>query len=95
LAFPAIQAAGEGYDVYAVTDASGGVSLEAHEIAIQRMIQAGVTPITWGVFAAELQRDWARLETVPDIGGVFAEHGGNMGTSFAWEMQLLATEPVK
>lgn len=49
LAFPAIQAAGEGYDVYAVTDASGGVSVEAHEMAIHRMIQAGITPITWNV----------------------------------------------
>lgn len=93
LAFPAIQAAGEGYEVYAVTDASGGISLEAHEVAIQRMIQAGVTPITWGVFPAELQRDWARTEHVESLANVLLEHGGSMGTSFAWELQLLATEP--
>ena len=67
LAFPAIHAAGEGYEVYAVTDASGATSLEAHEVAVQRMIQAGVTPITWGVFSAELQRDWAREATVPGL----------------------------
>lgn len=95
LAFPAIQAAGEGYEVYAVTDASGGVSLEAHEVAIQRMIQAGVTPITWGVYAAELQRDWARTESALNLSNVLLDHGGNMGTSFAWEMQLLATELPK
>lgn len=95
LTFPAIQAAGEGYEVYAVTDASGGASLEAHEVSIQRMIQAGVTPITWGVFPAELQRDWARTETVQELAKVLLEHGGNMGTSFTWEMQLLATEPPK
>ena len=93
LAFPAIQAAGEGYEVYAVTDASGGTSLEAHEIAVQRMIQAGVTPITWMVFGAELQRDWARTETVPGIGQVGIEHQGNVGVNFLWEQQLLATEP--
>src|SRR5882672_1449162 len=59
LAFPAIHALGEGYEVYIVTDASGGVSVEAHEVAIQRMVQAGAVPLTWTVFAAELQRDWA------------------------------------
>ncbi len=47
LAMPVIHALGEGYDVFAVTDASGGVSVEAHERAIQRMVQAGAVPITW------------------------------------------------
>jgi nicotinamidase-related amidase len=91
LAMPAIQAAGEGYDVYIVTDASGGVSVEAHEMAIQRMIQAGVVPITWGVFGSELQRDWARTETVPEVGQNLIDHWGNVGTSLQWEQQLLAT----
>ena len=95
LAFPAIQAAGEGYDVYAVTDASGGVSVEAHEMAIHRMIQAGVTPITWNVFGAELQRDWARTETVAGLGQALIDHSGNIGANFLWEQQLLATEPPK
>lgn len=90
LAMPAIQAAGEGYDVYVVTDASGGVSVEAHEMAILRMVQAGVTPITWTVFGAELQRDWARTETVPAYAEGIIDHGGNIGTSLQWEWQLLA-----
>src|SRR3954462_3378367 len=60
LAMPAIQAAGEGYEVYAVTDASGGVTREAHDMAVQRMILAGVVPITWMAVAGELQRDWTR-----------------------------------
>src|SRR6195256_1084831 len=47
LAMPAIHALGDGYEVYIVTDASGGVSLEAHEMAVLRMIQAGAVPITW------------------------------------------------
>src|SRR3954452_6457866 len=63
LAMPAIQAAGEGYEVYAVTDASGGVSAEAHDMAVRRMAMAGVVPITWMAVAGELQRDWAREET--------------------------------
>jgi nicotinamidase-related amidase len=89
LAMPAIQAAGEGYEVYIVTDASGGVSIEAHEVAIQRMVQAGVIPITWMAFPAELQRDWARETTVPAYAEMLVNHSGNVGTSFLWEQQLL------
>ena len=74
-----------------VTDASGGVSVEAHEMAIQRMVQAGAVPITWMVFAAELQRDWARTDTVPAYAEALVEHAGVVGTSFQWEQQLLAT----
>lgn len=90
LAMPAIQAAGEGWDVYAVTDASGGVSLEAHEMAVRRMVLAGVTPITWLAVAAEWQRDWAREDTAQALGSVILEHGGGSGVALAWELQLLA-----
>ena len=91
LAMPAIQALGEGYEVYIVTDASGGVSLEAHEMAVQRMVQAGAVPITWMVVGSELQRDWARTTTVPALAQMLVEHSGVVGTSFQWEQQLLAT----
>jgi nicotinamidase-related amidase len=93
LAMPVIQALGEGYEVYIVTDASGGVSLEAHEMAVRRMIQAGAVPITWTVFGAELQRDWARTATVPALAQMMVDHMGNVGTSFTWEQQLLNTTP--
>jgi nicotinamidase-related amidase len=91
LAFPVIHALGDGYEVYFVTDASGGVSLEAHEMAVQRMLQAGGVPLTWTVFASELQRDWARTATVPALAQMLAEHMGNVGTSLMWEQQLLNT----
>ena len=74
-----------------MTDASGGVSLEAHEMAGQRMIQAGGIPLTWTVFGSELQRDWARMATVPALSQMLVEHMGNVGTSFLWEQQLLNT----
>jgi len=93
LAMPVIQALGEGYEVYIVTDASGGVSLEAHEMAVRRMIQAGAVPITWTVFGSELQRDWARTETVAAVGQMLIDHMGNVGTSLSWELQLLNTKP--
>jgi nicotinamidase-related amidase len=91
LAMPVIHALGDGFEVFIVTDASGGVSLEAHEMAIRRMIQAGAVPITWTVLASELQRDWARTETVPGLVEMLVAHMGNVGTSFTWEQQLLNT----
>lgn len=60
VAFPALDAIGEGFDVYVVTDAIGGVSKTAHDSAMQRMIQAGAHPITVLGLACELQRDWGR-----------------------------------
>ncbi|MDR7277325.1 isochorismatase family protein [Catenuloplanes atrovinosus] len=89
LAFPAIHAMADGYRVFAVTDASGGVSVEAHERGVQRMVQAGVVPVTAGVVLGELQRDWARTETVPGVIDIMLEHGSGFGTSLAWELQLL------
>jgi nicotinamidase-related amidase len=60
VAFPALDALREGYEVYFVADAIGGVSKVSHESAIQRMIQSGVTPVTVLSLACELQRDWGR-----------------------------------
>jgi nicotinamidase-related amidase len=91
LAMPAIQALGEGYDVFIVTDASGGVTLEAHDMAVRRMVQAGAVPITWMAVLGEWQRDWAREETAAGVAGVVLEHGGASGVALAWELQLLAT----
>jgi nicotinamidase-related amidase len=89
LAMPAIQAQGEGYEVYAVSDASGGVSVEAHAMGMERMIQAGITPITWLAVLCEWQRDWARAEKLGDLAIILREHGGSSGVAFDWEMQLL------
>lgn len=91
VAMPAIQAAGEGYDVFAVTDASGGVSTEAHEMAVRRMEQAGVTPITWMAVSGDWQRDWARESTANALGPILYDHAGASGIALAWELQLLAT----
>jgi len=90
LAMPAIQALADGYDVFIVTDASGGVTAEAHDMAVRRMVAAGAVPVTWLAVAAEWQRDWAREKTAAGLAGVLAEHGGASGVAFAWEMQLLA-----
>lgn len=91
LAMPTIQALGEGYDVFIVTDASGGVSAEAHEMAVRRMVQAGAVPITWLAVMSEWQRDWAREETAMAMTSVLADHAGGSGIALTWELQLLAT----
>ncbi len=90
LAMPAIQALAEGYDVFIVTDASGGVSVEAHDMAVRRIVQAGAVPITWLAVLGEWQRDWAR-ETAAGVAGVVLEHGGGSAVALAWELQLLGT----
>lgn len=94
VAMPAIQAIGEGYDVFIVTDACGGVSTESHDMAVRRMVQVGIVPINWLAVASEWQRDWAREETAVALSAVLADHGGASGVAFAWEMQLLATPSV-
>lgn len=93
LAMPVIQALGEDYEVFIVTDASGGVSLEAHEMAVRRMIQAGAVPLTWLAVVSEWQRDWARESTLAGMVEVMTDHGGGSGVAFAWEMQLLGSSP--
>jgi nicotinamidase-related amidase len=67
MAFPALDALREGYDVYPVVDAIGGTSEEAHRAGIERVVQAGGRPISWVALACELQRDWWREETVADV----------------------------
>ncbi|MBF4494220.1 hydrolase [Flavobacterium sp. MR2016-29] len=76
---PALSAIEEGYEVYVITDACGDVSDEAHERAIQRMIQVGVQPITSIQYLLELQRDWARQETYIPVTNLMKKHGGSYG----------------
>ncbi|EPF0315894.1 hydrolase [Enterobacter chuandaensis] len=76
------------YEIYMVADASGGTSKEAHDYAMQRMIQAGVIPVTWQQVMLELQRDWARKETYTAVMDIVREHSGayGMGVDYAYTM---------
>jgi len=67
MAFTALDALREGYEVYPVVDAIGGTSPEAHRAGLDRVTQAGGQPISWVSLACELQRDWARQETVQAV----------------------------
>jgi nicotinamidase-related amidase len=67
MAFTALDALREGYEVYPVVDAIGGTSPEAHRAGLDRVMQAGAQPIGWVSLAVELQRDWARQDTVQEV----------------------------
>jgi nicotinamidase-related amidase len=77
-----------GYEIYMVADASGGTSKEAHDYAMQRMIQAGVIPVTWQQVMLEWQRDWARKETYDAVMAIVKEYSGayGMGVDYAYTM---------
>ena len=85
---PAIEALKAGYEVYAVADASGGTSKEAHDQAMARMVQAGVIPVTWQQVMLEWQRDWAHQGTYVAVNDVVRQHSGayGMGVNFAKSM---------
>ena len=82
------------YEIYMVADASGGTSKEAHDYAMQRMVQAGVVPVTWQQVLLEWQRDWARKETYDATIAIVREHSGayGMGVDYAYTMVHKAPE---
>jgi nicotinamidase-related amidase len=86
-----------GYEIYMVADASGGTSKEAHDYAMQRMIQAGVVPMTWQQVLLEWQRDWARRDTYDAVIAIVQEHSGayGMGVDYAYTIVHKAEERVK
>lgn len=92
---PALSAIDQGYDVYIVTDASGGVSKEAHDMAVQRMVQAGAHPITWLQYMLELQRDWARSETYMPVMKIATEHAGGYGLGIVYATDMFHAKEGK
>ena len=76
------------YEIYMVADASGGTSKEAHDYAMQRMVQAGVVPVTWQQVLLEWQRDWAHRDTYDAVMQLVKEHSGayGMGVDYAYTM---------
>ena len=85
-----------GYEIYMVADASGGTSVDAHAFAMQRMVQAGVVPMTTLQTMLEWQRDWARRDTYDALMALVKEHFGayGMGVDYAYTMVHQAPERV-
>lgn len=88
LLFPALSALEEGFEVYMVTDASGGTTLEAHDGAIRRIEHAGGQSLTTITALLELQRDWAHRDTYNGVMDIVRDHFGayGMGVDYAYTM---------
>lgn len=89
---PVLSAIEQGYQVYFIVDASGGVSDTAHEYAMQRMVQAGAVPMTWLQYLLELQRDWARGETYEATTGIAKVHGGGYGLGIIYAKSMFGAQ---
>ena len=98
----ALSALEDGYEVYVITDASGGVSTEAHEMAVTRMIQAGIIPITSMQYLLENYRDWARSDQYVEVNELAKRYGGAYGlgidyikTMQKWQNEANETSSTK
>jgi nicotinamidase-related amidase len=87
LLFPVLDALNEGYEVYPVVDAVGGTSLVAHEAALRRMEKAGAKPVSIVNLVCEIQRDWARTDTVPGIFDALGVTAGIMALNVGYSKQ--------
>ncbi|TQM12818.1 nicotinamidase-related amidase [Pseudoxanthomonas sp. 3HH-4] len=85
---PALSALDQGFEVYVIADACGDVTSEAHERAMQRMVQAGVRPLTSVQYLLELQRDWARSATYDLTNGIAKLHGGGYGLGIQYAKSM-------
>ncbi|WP_337264993.1 MULTISPECIES: hydrolase [unclassified Serratia (in: enterobacteria)] len=86
-----------GYEIYMVADASGGTTMDAHKYSMDRMVQAGVIPVTWQQVMLEWQRDWAHKETYDAVMAIAKEHSGayGIGVDYAYTMVHKAEERVQ
>jgi nicotinamidase-related amidase len=87
---PVLCAITEGFDTYIISDACGDVSSEAHERAMNRMVQLGATPMTSIQYLLELQRDWARGETYAAVTGLVQKYGGSYGIGIQYAQRMHA-----
>ncbi|MGR2662727.1 hydrolase [Chromobacterium haemolyticum] len=89
---PALSALSQGFEVYVIADACGDISAEAHERAIQRMVQAGARPITALQYLLELQRDWARADTYDLTTGIAKKLGGGYGLGIQYAKTMFGAQ---
>jgi nicotinamidase-related amidase len=85
---PSLSALDQGFEVYVIADACGDISTEAHDRAMDRMVQAGVKPMTSLQYLLELQRDWARTETYEMTTGIAKTFGGAYGLGLVYAKSM-------
>jgi nicotinamidase-related amidase len=89
VSFPVLSALADGYEVFVVADACGGLSPVGHEMALRRMEASGATLTSWIQVLLELQRDWTRHETYESARTVVVEHGGGYGMGLAYAREMI------
>ena len=89
ITFPALCMQQEGYDVHIAADACGGASKDAHDMAILRMTQAGIKPLTWMQVMIEWQRDWSNKDTYAGVMKIVKDHGGAYGLGVEYSESML------
>jgi nicotinamidase-related amidase len=82
----------DGYEIYVVEDACGGTSEAGHRVSMQRMVQAGVVPLTWLQLLLEWQRDWAKTETYTGVTDIVREHSGAYGMGIDYAVTMVAKQ---
>ena len=94
VSLPVLSALEQGYEVYVVADASGGASLEAHQMGMQRMIQAGAIPVVWQGVLSEFQRDWTTGDTYEPVVQLIREAAGAWGAGVEYAATMLPAGAV-
>jgi nicotinamidase-related amidase len=87
--FPVLSALAEGFEVYVVGDACGGLTLASHELALRRMEAARARITSWIQVLLELQRDWSRHATYDQARAIVEAHGGGYGIGLAYARDMI------
>jgi len=89
VSFPALSALDDGFDVFVVADACGGLTLASHDLALRRLEQAGACLCSWIQVLLEFQRDWTRHATYEAARAIVVVNGGGYGMGLAYAREMI------
>ncbi|WP_058189307.1 hydrolase [Terracidiphilus gabretensis] len=89
VSFPVLSALNDGFEVFVVADACGGLSPAGHDLALRRMESAGAQLTSWIQVLLEFQRDWTRHETYEDARSIVVANGGGYGMGLAYAREMI------
>ena len=89
VSFSALSALKDGFDVFVVADACGGLTPASHDFALRRLEQAGARLTSWIQLLLEFQRDWTRHETYETARAIVVAYGGGYGMGLAYAREMI------